>query len=397
MHADWPETTLEELRSEGCIEFSDGYRTRADELEPAGIPILRVADVADGQVIPSFKDRVAESYRSRIGAKLSRVGDVLITTKGTVGRVARVRPGLPEHVYSPQLCFIRSLASDKIHPEWLYFVTRSPQVAAQMGTVKDQTDMAPYISLTDLRRLRLRVPGMDEQRRIAGVLGALDDLIETNRKLASDLRRLRWATVEQRVSWDGVNVVELAKMVSLRRERVMPGEVEMGTPYLGLEHFATGGGGIVSVGEVDAVDSQKSRFLAGDILYGKLRPYFRKVDRPDFSGVCSTEIWVVRANEPDLTDFVEWMVASPAFTALSSTASEGTRMPRANWKHASRLSVSLPSAGQRHMLHEQLTPLYEMEWGLRKEGTDLADVRDELLPLLMSGRVSVDEAWEAVG
>ena len=57
------------------------------------------------------------------------------------------------------------------------------EFALQAGTHKDQTDMAPYVSLRDLRRFRITLPQPEEQRRIAGVLGALDDLIDTNSRL----------------------------------------------------------------------------------------------------------------------------------------------------------------------------------------------------------------------
>src|SRR5699024_5754199 len=76
---------------------------------------------------------------------------------------------------------------------WLYQWARSPQFLQQLGIYKDQTDMAPYVSLTDMRRVRMTLPPLDEQRRIAAVLGAFDDLIETNRALAASLEELQRA------------------------------------------------------------------------------------------------------------------------------------------------------------------------------------------------------------
>jgi type I restriction enzyme S subunit len=48
----------------------------------------------------------------------------------------------------------------------------------QVAAVKGQTDMAEYVSLRDQRRMKVTVPPIDEQRRIAAILGALDDKIE---------------------------------------------------------------------------------------------------------------------------------------------------------------------------------------------------------------------------
>lgn len=67
-------------------------------------------------------------------------------------------------------------------------------------------------------------------------------------------------------------------------------------PYIGLEHVQQKTLQLAGIGNSSDVISQKFKFKKGDILFGKLRPYFRKVIRPEFDGVCSTDIFVVRAN-----------------------------------------------------------------------------------------------------
>jgi type I restriction enzyme, S subunit len=172
---------LGELVARGRFALSDGYRTRADQLASVGIPILRVADVLDGRIEPSFKDFIRDEFRPKMGAKISRPGDVLITTKGTVGRIAQVPEGFPEHSYSPQLCFLRTLDHGVVDPTWLYHWARSSELLEQLGLYKDQTDMAPYVSLTDLRQVQVTLPSPAEQQRIAELLAPLDALVEHNR------------------------------------------------------------------------------------------------------------------------------------------------------------------------------------------------------------------------
>jgi type I restriction enzyme S subunit len=55
------------------------------------------------------------------GSKVSEAGDVVFTSKGTVGRFAFVRDDTPRFVYSPQLCFWRSLDRQVIEPRFLYY------------------------------------------------------------------------------------------------------------------------------------------------------------------------------------------------------------------------------------------------------------------------------------
>lgn len=171
----------------------------------------------------------------------------------------------------------------------------------------------------------------------------------------------------------------------------MPSQVDAGTAYLGLEHFAVNGGGILSAGTSAGLDSQKLGFSAGDVLYGKLRPYFRKVARPDFAGVCSTEIWVFRPAAELEAEFLEWFVSSEEFTEFAMRGSGGTHMPRARWDHVATMPVSLPSPQEMVRISNLTHSMWQMMWSLTSENLSLRRTRDELLPLLLSGSLSVRE------
>lgn len=183
--------TLSQLVERGELVLSDGYRTRADQLSDSGVPILRVADVLDGEVSPSYKDHIRESFRPKMGVKASQAHDVLITTKGTVGRIAMVPASLPEHAYSPQLCFLRASSSAAFSPTWLYRWTRSAEFMRQIGIVKDQTDMAPYVSLTDLRGVEMSLPAPSARRAVERQLAPLAAAIEELRDEITDLMSAR--------------------------------------------------------------------------------------------------------------------------------------------------------------------------------------------------------------
>jgi len=113
--------------------------------------------------------------------------------------------------------------------------------------------------------------------------------------------------------------------------------------YIGLEHINQQSLSLNGVGNSRELGSNKYRFRAGDILFGKLRPYFRKVYRPDFEGVCSTDIWVLRPKGDTDPDFLFYLIASEEFVSSSSGASTGTRMPRADWSHVSKTKWTLPN------------------------------------------------------
>jgi len=113
--------------------------------------------------------------------------------------------------------------------------------------------------------------------------------------------------------------------------------------YIGLEHIDQQSLSLNSVGHSTEVGSNKFRFKGGDILFGKLRPYFRKVYRPRFDGVCSTDIWVVRAKNGIDQGYLFYRMASHEFVDMASSGSSGTRMPRADWNHLKDTRWPVPS------------------------------------------------------
>ena len=113
-------------------------------------------------------------------------------------------------------------------------------------------------------------------------------------------------------------------------------------PYIGLEHIGKGTLSLLGAGTARDVDSTKTAFRAGDILFAKLRPYFRKVVRPNFDGICSTDIWVVRPKAGVDAGYLFYLMAFKVFVDFASQGSEGTRMPRAKWEHVARCPLHLP-------------------------------------------------------
>ena len=120
-------TTLGELAARGVLTFNDGYRTKREEHAETGFRILRAGDVRDGQIQPDGPDFVAGEFAHAIGEKVARRSDVVLTTKGTVGRVAYVRQLDEPVVYSPQVCYFRSLDVAVLHQPFLRYWLQSPE------------------------------------------------------------------------------------------------------------------------------------------------------------------------------------------------------------------------------------------------------------------------------
>ena len=103
--------------------------------------------------------------------------------------------------------------------------------------------------------------------------------------------------------------------------------------YVGLEHIKQETLRLNSVGISSDVTSNKFKFQTNDILFGKLRPYFRKVVKVQFPGICSTDIWVFRAKKGIDQNFLFYFLANKEFVDTANSGESGSRMPRADWNH----------------------------------------------------------------
>lgn len=131
----------------------------------------------------------------------------------------------------------------------------------------------------------------------------------------------------------------LYNLVDLIKDSVKPSD-DLNEKYIGLEHIAQGTLKLLGHGTTKDIKSQKYRFKKGDILVGKLRPYFRKVVIAPFDGVCSTDIWVLRAKEQYTAEQIFPIVSSEKFINYIMNSSSGTRMPRANWNVSKQFTIS---------------------------------------------------------
>jgi type I restriction enzyme S subunit len=152
---------------------------------------------------------------------------------------------------------------------------------------------------------------------------------------------------------------------------------------------------LVEWGYADELESNKFAFKRGEILFGKLRPYFHKVGIAPVGGVCSTDIVVIRPKIQDWFGFVLGHVSSVNFVNYTNAGSTGTKMPRTSWQDMARYKVALPPRLLAVAFNQKVDLLAEHMIANIHESRTLAALRDALLPKLLSGdlrsRVSAEE------
>jgi type I restriction enzyme S subunit len=112
-------------------------------------------------------------------------------------------------------------------------------------------------------------------------------------------------------------------------------------PYLGLEHIESWTGRKID-GEINNSEGLASSFVAGDVLFGKLRPYLAKVHLAQQDGLISSEALVVRSMEELHAEFLKYYMLSRDFINIVDSSTYGSKMPRASWDFIGNLPVLLP-------------------------------------------------------
>ncbi|MBA7514205.1 hypothetical protein ES705_06230 [subsurface metagenome] len=188
---------------------------------------------------------------------------------------------------------------------------------------------------------------------------------------------------------NGWKVIELKNIVSKISNQIDPKEISSDTAYLSLGHMPRGSIAIDKYGTAAEVVSNQLLFKKGDILFGKLRPYFKKVGIPFQDGICSTDIIVFRAKE-NFFGLALMYISSEKFIEYAVKISTGTRMPRADPSSLLKFKVVVPDEKNYIFnFNKTIQKIVDKLYFNIQENLLLSSLRNLLLPQLLSGKLRI--------
>jgi type I restriction enzyme S subunit len=188
--------------------------------------------------------------------------------------------------------------------------------------------------------------------------------------------------------WEGRTLGDIAVE---ERRGIDPNAVDPGTPYVGLEHIPRRSITLQEWDSAASAGSRKYEFRRGEILFGKIRPYFHKVVVAPADGICSTDAIVIRSKSEDAAGLTLAVVSSREFVDYATQTSQGTKMPRADWKVLSEYPVAVPPQVLQSRFEAYMSQTVELLQNLAAKNRALNATRDLLLPKLVSGEIDVSE------
>ena len=180
---------------------------------------------------------------------------------------------------------------------------------------------------------------------------------------------------------------EFNEVASLSKEKFNPKQGKISLPCIELEHISKEDGRLLGTIEPHLQNCTKNKFVRGNVLFGKLRPYLRKYYHAEFEGVCSSEIWVFKSNKNICeSKYLFYLIQSHRFIkAVSVTC--GSKMPRADWAWISEFPVSLPPLPDQNKIAEILTIWDKaIEKTIRLSETK-TNLKKALMQQLLTGKV----------
>ncbi len=411
--------TASELVSASKIFVEDGNhgenRPRQDEFcdQGNGIPFLRPPDLKEGRVDFRNCDFINAQGYARVRKGIGKPGDVILTHRATVGRIAITGSDAPTvFVTNPGTTIWRSLDKDLLDQRYLYFYMSSRIFQDRLFSEVGHTSTFDYVSLTQQRTLPVVIPEIRLQRQIAHILGTLDDKIELNRKTNETLEAMAKALFKSWfVDFDPVRAKAEGRPTGLPSDisDLFPDsfeDSELGEIPSGWQ--------VTSLGEV--IELAYGKPLKEEQRKGGAYPVFGSngvVGSHDEYLVKAPGIVVGRKGNPGT---VEWSGKNfypidTTFFVVNKKAGLGMRflfyclrnqnladlsadsaVPGLNRNHAYMNNQLLPATEVASAFERHLEVIFKRKEFLAGEINALSATRDALLPKLISGEIRIPDA-----
>lgn len=195
---------------------------------------------------------------------------------------------------------------------------------------------------------------------------------------------------------DGWVVASLGNIAKPSKAKVDPTEMP-GAAYVGLEHVEAHTMRVLGAGMAEDVKSTKAVFKAGDVLYGKLRPYLNKVAQPDFDGIASTDFFVFSAEELGVdASYFAYYLNQQWVAEEAHHLSSGVELPRVDWTKFRSLPFTYPRDREQQVavvgrIRSALATLAGAAAGVEATDSKLDALKQALMAAACRGRLT--EQW----
>ncbi|MFF8015986.1 restriction endonuclease subunit S [Streptomyces sp. NPDC007929] len=398
----WERSTLAEIceRGRGNIQTGPfGSQLHASDYVPIGVPSVMPQDIGDNVIREDSIARITVEDSLRLSRYLLAAGDIVYSRRGDVERRALVRPEQEGWLCGTGCLRIRP--GDGVNSAYLSYYLGHPSVRQWIKQHAVGATM-PNLNTKILGAVPVVVPTRREQESIAAVLGALDDKIATNERVAATARELGLTFYSQSLHDDDSVEVVVESVTAVLTRGVAPKYTDSSGELTVLNQKCIRDG---------RVKLEPSRLT----LRGKVKPpkllrlndvlvnstgvgTLGRVARwtLDLDATVDSHITIVRFNEDKVDPVCAGFAMLRAQPEIESMGEGSTGQTELRRSQVGSLELLLPSPARQKELRPKLDALEERADQALRESLALVDLRNTLLPQLVSGKLRVRDAEKIV-
>ncbi|MEZ5546120.1 MAG: restriction endonuclease subunit S [Lysobacteraceae bacterium] len=413
MAFEWPSVPLSEI-----AKLRSGFPFKSASWIDYGVPVIKIGNVKDGRIVKDGCGFVSEKVAATVPEWITKDGDILIAMTGYVGEVAVVQAG-ERYLINQRVGRFDFLNDSPVFPRFLFYYLRLPETRAYVEDLA-RGSAQPNLSASDAARLMVPAPPIEEQHAIAETLGALDDRIDNLRQTNATLEAIAAALFKSWfVDFDGVAeadmqeselglipkgwwVADLADCVDFKEG---PGirnwqytNTDEGIRFINIRCIQDGDLHLETANRITEEEAN------GKYAHFHLQPWDIVVSTSGTLGrsaivraehlplVLNTSVIRFRPIEGKtaFSYLYQYLNGSEFLEKLESMAS-GSVQKNFGPMHLKQIKIALPPIEMVRSYEDVARPIYEQIIGNRSQSRTLAQLRDTLLPKLLSGELRVKE------
>lgn len=352
-----------------------GSNLKVECFVPYGFPIIDGANLKGYKVTDNLTKFVTEEKARFLSRSIARRGDVVVTISGTLGQIAYIpEDSMFEEYLCSQRQFRVSFDTSQVYVPYLVFYFHTFEGQNKILSFANQTGV-PALSqpLKNFKKIRLCLPDYPTQKKIASIIEAFNDKIECNQKINDNLQQQAQAIYTSMF----INSADPAWKQGHLSDLIT---VKYGKDHKKLSdgcYPVYGSGGIMRYVERPLYDKESvlipRKGTLNNVIY---------VNQPFWS---VDTMFYTEMRLPNVAKYVFHFIKSKDLASMNA----GSAVPSMTTDILNAIEVAIPSAQDLEKFETLVSPLYRAVQKNNIQSAKLAELRDTLLPKLMSGELDV--------
>lgn len=369
-------------------------KTNKPEYWNGDIPWISVKDFNnDLRYVYKTEKTITKLGLEKSSTKLLQRGDVIISARGTVGEIATV----PFYMAFNQSCYGLRARTGILTSDYLYYL-----IKYNVSLLKKNTHGSVFDTITrnTFDNIEVELPSIEIQEKIASILSDYDEKIELSNVINNNLEQQMQALYK---SWFidfkpfgntmpcNWKTGKLKEVLKLKRQSLKAGD-NTELPYLPIDVIPMRTFALTVFKPNSEAQSSLITFDKDDIIIGAMRVYFHRVVLAPCDGITRTTCFTLAPHHKEYLSFALLCCDQDSSIDYAQSTSKGSTMPYAIWEGGlGDMEIAIPTLEIAQEFNEIVLPMLRQIQNSYFENNRLREMRDGLLPRLMSGELDVSD------